>query len=111
MKLSESGFRFYFRTCDLARVARIKNGVEDIYPVQDFHAGHGGRCGSECDVSLAFPVVAGIQGPLKLADHRAEGSGHDDARLRRPFEGCGRQMLQGGHLGATAHEGMPAAVT
>ncbi|MDE2156565.1 MAG: alginate export family protein [Xanthomonadaceae bacterium] len=59
----------------------------------DFHADRGGRYGSEWDASLAFPVVAGIQGLLKLADYRADGFGHDDTKLWLQFEWHGRQAL------------------
>ena len=52
----------------------------------DYHADRGGRCGSEWNASLAFPLPAGISGVLKVADHHADGYRHNDAKRRLQFE-------------------------
>ena len=59
----------------------------------DYRADHGGRYGSEWNASLAFPLAANLGGLLKVADYRAGGFGHDDARLWLQFEWHGRQPL------------------
>jgi hypothetical protein len=62
----------------------------------DYRADRGSaRYGREWDASLAFPVVAGVGGLVKLADYRADAFGRNDVKLWLQFEWRGTRSLQG----------------
>ncbi|WP_233523367.1 alginate export family protein [Dyella solisilvae] len=65
-----------------------------IVSYHDYQADHGSaHYGNEWDASLAFPLVTGLSGLVKVASYHADQFSHDDTKLWLQLEWRGKQAL------------------